>query len=93
MVAGCSSTKEISTSSITQGNCKNQKQINNPNEFVSETAQNLDVVQRGDIITATMDVETYCNAQISFDVVKNENEIRLKLKNESGVKDNCFCMV
>ena len=91
LLAGCSSTKEITTSSLTQGDCKNQKTISNPNEFVSETAQNLDVFQKGDLITATVDVETYCNAQLSFDVVKKENEIWLKLKNTSGVKDECVC--
>ena len=91
LAAGCSSTKEITTSSLTQGDCKNQKTINNPNEFVSETAENLDVYQKGDLITATIDVDTYCNAQLSFNVVKKDNEIWLKLKNESGVKDKCVC--
>ena len=91
LIAGCSSSKEITTSSLTQGDCKNQKNIATPNEFVSETAENLDVYQKGDLVTATVDVETYCNAQLSFDVVKKENEIWLKLKNNSGVKDNCVC--
>ncbi len=91
LLAGCSSTKEISTSSFTQGDCKNQKKIENPNEFVSETAENLDVYQKGDIITATIDIQAYCNAQLSFDVVKKDNEIWLKLKNNSGVKDECVC--
>jgi uncharacterized protein YcfL len=90
LLAGCSSTKEITTT-VTQSDCQNERKINNPNEFVSETAQNLDVFQKGDIITATVDIESYCNAQLSFDVVKKENELWLKLKNNSGVKDECVC--
>ena len=86
LIAGCSSTKEITTSSVSQADCQNEKKINNSNEFVSETADNLDVVQKGDIITATLDIETYCNAQLTFDVQQKENEIWLKLKNTSGVK-------
>ncbi len=91
LIAGCSSTKEITTSSVSQADCQNEKKINNSNEFVSETADNLDVVQKGDIITATLDIETYCNAQLTFDVQQKENEIWLKLKNTSGLKDECVC--
>ncbi len=92
ILASCSTTKEITTSSFTQSECRNEKTISNSNEFVSETAENLNVFQRGDLLTAAVDVETYCNAQLSFDVVKKDNELWLKLKNTSGVKDSCVCV-
>ncbi len=92
ILMSCSSTKEITTSSFTQSECRNEKTINNSNEFVSETAENLNVFQSGDLVTAAVDIETYCNAQLSFDVTKKDNELWLKLNNSSGVKDSCVCI-
>ncbi len=91
LLAGCSSSKEIATGSFSQSDCKEERSIDNSDEFVAETADNLIVFQKVDIVTLTVDVETYCNAQLAFDILKKDNEIYLKLKNNSGVKDKCVC--
>ncbi|MEO8399867.1 MAG: hypothetical protein ABI550_08655 [Ignavibacteriaceae bacterium] len=92
LIAGCASTKEMETTSIKQSDCRNETTIKDSKEFVSETGDNLSVYQEGDLVYASVDIKTYCNAQISFDTEVKDNELRLKLKNTSGLKDTCVCI-
>jgi hypothetical protein len=90
---GCSGSKEIEFGSLNQDPCKNEVKLNSPGEFVGETVENLTVYQQGDQVYASMEVRTYCNARINFDVERNENEIRLKLFNEGAQSGDCVCIM
>ena len=91
-LAGCSATKEIESASLTQAPCRSETEIKDPNEFVSETAENLLVYQQGDLLFASMDVRTYCNARITFDVERKDERLMLKLRNSNSATDDCVCI-
>jgi hypothetical protein len=93
ILAGCSGSKELETASLNQDPCRNEVKLNNPNEFVGETVENLTVYQQGDQVFASMEVRTYCDARINFDTERNEKEIRLKLFNEGSQSGDCVCIV
>jgi hypothetical protein len=93
IIAGCSGSKELEFASLNQDPCKNEVKLNNPNEFVGETVENLTVYQQGDQVFASMEVRTYCNARINYDVERNEKEIRLKLFNEGVQSGDCVCII
>jgi hypothetical protein len=93
VLIGCSGSKELEFASLNQDPCKNEVKLNNPNEFVGETVENLTVYQQGDQVYAAMEVRTYCNARINFDVEQVEKEIRLKLFNEGAQSGDCVCIV
>ena len=92
LFAACSSSKEgISLGSLDQKPCRSEKQLNSANEFTGETADNLVLFQQSKLVYASMDIRTYCNAKISFDVEKNGDRIKLKVKNNNSATDNCVC--
>jgi hypothetical protein len=90
--AACSSSKqEIKLGSLDQKPCRNEKQLNTANEFTGETADNLVLYQQSSQVYASVDVRTYCNAKISFDVQKDGDRIKLKVKNNNTSIDKCVC--
>jgi hypothetical protein len=92
LFAACSSSKEeIKLSSLDQKPCRSEKQINSPNEFTGETGDNLVLYQQSSLVYASLDIRTYCNAKISFDVEKNGDRIKLKVKNNNPTTDKCVC--
>jgi hypothetical protein len=91
-LSACAGSKEIEFTSLNQAPCKDQIEMKTADEFVSETAENLTVYQQGKIIYAAMDIRTYCNARITFDLEADQNIIKLKVRNASTQKDNCICI-
>jgi hypothetical protein len=91
ILTGCSSSK-VELGSLNQDPCKNEVKLNNPKEFVGETVENLTVYQQGEQIMASMDVRTYCNSNINFDIDKTEKQIKLKLFNEGPQSSDCVCI-
>lgn len=92
LFAACSSSKEeIMLGSLDQKPCRSEKQINSTDEFTGETADNLVLFQQSKDVYASMDIRAYCNAKISFDVEKNGDRIKLKVKNNSSAADKCVC--
>ncbi|MFO7447661.1 MAG: hypothetical protein R6W90_14945 [Ignavibacteriaceae bacterium] len=90
-ISACSSTKEIETASLNQAPCKDETEITDPNIFTGETADNLQVYQQGDLVFATMDVRTYCNARITFDTEITGSQLKLKVNRAASINDNCVC--
>ena len=92
LIAACSSSKEeIKLGSLDQKPCRNEKQLNTTDEFNGETADNLVVFQQSNAVYASMDIRTYCNAKISFDIERNGDKIKLKVKNNNASTDKCVC--
>jgi major membrane immunogen (membrane-anchored lipoprotein) len=92
LLGACSSSKEeIKLGSLDQKPCRSEKQLNNADEFSGETADNLVLFQQSKLVYASMDVRTYCNARISFDVQKNGDRIKLMVKNNNTASDKCVC--
>lgn len=92
LLSACSTSKEIETASLNQMPCRNETQLNDQKEFIGETAENLNVYQQGELVFATMDVRTYCNGKITFDVERKDQQLFLKLRNSSGMTDDCVCI-
>ncbi len=92
LVSACSSTKDIETASLNQTECRDEMEITDPKIFTGETADNLQVYQQGGLVFATVDVRTYCNARITYDVEKRSGELRLKVKRNGSFSDNCVCI-
>lgn len=92
LFSACSATKEIETASLNQMPCRNETPLDDPKEFVAETVENLSVYQQGELVFASMDVRTYCNANIVFDVERKDQQIMLKMRNASNNTDNCVCI-
>lgn len=93
ILASCAGSKQVEFSSLTQDPCKNETTLKSAGEFVGETVENLTVYQQGDQVYASMEVRTYCNARINFDVEKAEGLIRLKLFNAGPQTGDCACIV
>lgn len=92
LFSACSSSKEeIKLGSLDQKPCRSEKQLNTSDEFTGETADNLVLFQQSGLIYASMDIRTYCNAKISFDVQKEGDRIKLKVKNNNTATDKCVC--
>ncbi len=92
LLAACSSSKEeVKLGSLDQKPCRNEKQLNTTDEFNGETADNLVVFKQGKAVYASMDIRTYCNAKISFDIERNGDRIKLKVKNNNASMDKCVC--
>lgn len=89
----CSSSQELQVASMNQQECRNETELQNPNEFIGETAENFMVTQQGKHVFASMDLRTYCNARIAFDVERNEDQIMLRLKNNNTITDDCVCIM
>jgi hypothetical protein len=92
LLSSCSGSKELEFGTLNQDPCKNEVKLNNPNEFVGETVENLTVYQQGDQVYASMEVRTYCNARIAFDLEQKESQIRLKLYNAAPQSGDCVCI-
>jgi uncharacterized protein YcfL len=92
LISACSSSRELELTSLNQQPCRNEVTLNNPNEFIGETAENFSVYQQGDQVFASVDVRTYCNARISFDLERNSDQILLKLRNNNTMTDKCVCV-
>lgn len=92
LLSACSSSKEeIKLGSLDQKPCRSEKQLNTTDEFTGETADNLVLFQQSNLVYASMDIRTYCNAKISFDVQKDGDRIKLRVKNNNSAKDKCVC--
>ena len=92
LFAACSSSKEeVSLGSLEQKPCRSEKQLNSTDEFTGETADNLVLFQQSKLVYASMDIRTYCNAKISFDIERNGDRIKLKVKNNNTSTDKCVC--
>lgn len=77
---------------VTQDPCRDQTALKDSGEFLGETVDKLMVSQQGDLVLASMEVRTFCNAKINFEVERSENLIRLKLYNEGPSSADCVCM-
>jgi PBP1b-binding outer membrane lipoprotein LpoB len=92
---GCASQKEtvrnlqLGTFNITP--CQNETQLNDPNEFLGETVDNLSSYQQSSFLAVSFKVRTRCNAQLAADVEKQGTNIILKLKNIQGQIVQCAC--
>jgi major membrane immunogen (membrane-anchored lipoprotein) len=92
LLGACSSSKEeIKLGSLDQKPCRSEKQLNSADEFTGETADNLVLFQQGNLVYASMDIRTYCNAKISFDIQKEGDRIKLRVKNNNIATDKCVC--
>ncbi len=92
LLAACSSTKELQFTSLNQQQCTNETTLNSPGEFTGETVGGMDVYKQGESVYVSMDIRTYCNARIVFDLAQKGNQILLKLRNAMNEKDNCVCV-
>lgn len=91
-LSACSSSKqEIKLGTLDQKPCRSEKQLNTTDEFTGETADNLVLFQQSSLVYASMDIRTYCNAKISFDVQKDGDRIKLRVKNNNTATDKCVC--
>jgi hypothetical protein len=91
ILIGCSGSKELELTSINQQPCRNETTLNNPNEFVGETAENMMVYQQGNQVIVSADVRAYCNSRISFEVERDSELITLRLLNNNSMTDKCVC--
>lgn len=92
LLSACSSSKEeIKLGSLDQKPCRSEKQLNTTDEFTGETADNLVLFQQSSLVYASMDIRTFCNAKISFDVQKDGDRIKLKVRNNNTATDKCVC--
>ncbi len=92
LLGACSSSKEgIKLGSLDQKPCRSEKQLNSADEFTGETADNLVLYQQSSLVYASMDIRTYCNAKISFDIQKEGDRIKLRVKNNNSATDKCVC--
>lgn len=95
LLAGCAGQKEVQknvqlgASFVTP--CQNETQLNNPNEFLGETVDNLNASQQGNVLAVSFKVRTRCTAQLEALIEKKENKIILKLKNKELQVVQCAC--
>jgi hypothetical protein len=92
LFAACSSSKQLELTSLDQKPCRSEKQLTDKNEFTGETAENLTLFQQSDLVYASMDLRTHCNSKISFDVEKDGDRVKLKVKNNNTSTDDCVCI-
>lgn len=92
LFSACSSSKKLELTSLDQKPCRSEVQLTDKNEFIGETAENLTLFQQGSLVYASMDLRAYCNAKISFDVEKDGDRIKLKVKNNNSASDDCVCI-
>lgn len=91
LLFACSSSRDMQLGNVSQEPCRNQAQVTDQNVFTGESVDNLNVFQQGKAVYATMDVRTTCDANVAFNLVQNEGQIRLQLRggNTSG---DCVCI-
>ena len=92
LIAGCAGSSDLEYASLNQEPCRSETEIDNPQSFVSETAENFIVYQQGDNVYLSMDVRTYCNSKITFEDPKLDGErIMIRMRNAGPTEDNCVC--
>lgn len=91
LVSCGSSSKVAEFVSTTQAPCRDDQKLNDPNEFTTETVDNIKATVNGDILTLTYDARVYCNSIIATDFSVSGSTINLRLKNTESQKVDCVC--
>ena len=91
LLASCSGSKELQLGQTTQDPCREQTTIKDAKEFVWETVENFTISQQSDKVYASMDVRTYCNAQIAFTTETPKGQLILRLINANKGFSDCVC--
>lgn len=91
-LAACSSSKEVSMDPVRYDPCTQETNLASNDVFAGETVDNVKVDQQGGLVYLTMDVRTYCNAQLNTDLTTSQNQITLKVSNTNTSTDNCVCI-
>lgn len=91
-LAACSSSKVVSMDPVRYDPCTQETNLTSNDVFTGETVDNVKVDQTGGVVYLTMDVRTYCNAELTTDMTTNQNQISLMVSNSSASTDNCVCI-
>ena len=92
LFAACSSGKMVSMDPVRFDPCTDQADLTANNVFTGETVDNVIIDQQSGLVYVTMDVRSYCNAQLSMEMKQSENQIILMVKNSNTATDNCVCV-
>lgn len=94
LLVGCGSTSKVAEFvSTTQAPCRDDKKLNDSNEFTTETVDNIKATVNGDFLTLTYDARVYCNSILATDFSVNGSTINLRLKNNESQKVDCVCIM
>lgn len=92
-LAACSGSKQVSQSmDVRYDPCTQQTNLTANDVFTGETVNNVKIDQQNGIVFLTMDVRTYCNADLNTDITNNNNQITLMVSNKSASTDQCVCI-
>ena len=102
MFLACSNPKVAKLTSVEQDQCQNEQEIVNKENFAGMTVEGLifdikkdaatdDPEVTKNVVIAAMQVRSYCNAKIAFDIDEEYNEIFLRLRNANDQEDDCVC--
>jgi hypothetical protein len=91
LLYACAGSKDVQLGSVNQEPCREQADVTEKNVFTGESVENLNVFQQGSAVYASMDVRTECNANVAFDMERNDDQIKLKIRNSSSNAD-CVCI-
>ncbi len=89
----CSRLRTIELTSLSQSPCKDEALVSAASEFADDSVSNLEVFQKEKNITASMEVTTFSNSRITFDIDNKGSRIRLKLRNFSNRTGGYVCKV
>lgn len=92
LLIGCGSSLKVAEFvSTTQAPCRDDKILNDPNEFTSETVENIKANVTGDMLTLTYDARVYCNSILATSFSVSGSTISLRLRNTEAQKVDCVC--
>ena len=91
IINSCSGTIEIPYNSVEQKPCFDEKTLLNIENFPGILVDSLSASQSQNLISVSMIIKTYCGAQMTFNIEKNEDRINLHLYNANHETDNCVC--
>lgn len=94
ILVGCGSSSKVAEFvSTSQATCRDDKKLNDPNEFTTETVDNIKASVNGDVLTLTYDARVYCNSILATDFTVSGLTINLRLKNNESQKADCVCIM
>lgn len=93
-LAGCSGSKDASVmmDPVRYDACTQETNLAANDVFTGETVNNVKVDMQGGLVYLTMDVRTYCNAELNTDMTSSGNQITLMVSNSNASTDQCVCM-
>jgi hypothetical protein len=91
LLYACAGSKDVQLGSVNQEPCRQQSDVTEKNVFTGESVENLNVFQQGSAVYASMDVRTECNSNVAFDMERNDDQIKLKIRNASSNAE-CVCI-